>query len=237
MAKTHGKETAVLINEFDVSGFFNSMDLSRDVDTPESTTFGDDDREYIAGLRGGSISYGGFWDNTSTTGSDEVLNATLGVATARIVSAYPAGTTLGNIAYLYNTHSTSYSVSSPVDGITSISADMIATGQIERGVSVHALTARTSTANGTSVDSGASSSNGGVGHLHVTALSGATTLDVDIEDSANDSTFASLISFTQVTTSTTSERSTVAGTVDRYLRAAWTISGTSYTFAVTFARR
>lgn len=238
MAFSSGKGADVLINEFDLAKYFNNLDLSRDADVPETTVFGDDDRTYIAGLRGGTISLSGFFDNTTTTGSDEVLNATLGVATARLMSAAPIGMTLGNPVYMLTTHTTSYSVTSPVDGVVGVSADVTATAQIDRGVSLHDVTAISSTANGSSVDNAASSAGGGIGSLHISVIATGSTLDVDVEDSPDDAAWTSLISFAQATVTTTSESKTVAGTVDRYTRAAWVrgASGT-YTFALAFARR
>lgn len=137
MAKTHGKETAFTITdsgstERDISAYLTSVDFSRDVDTPESTTFGDDDREYIVGLRGASFSVSGFWDDTATSGPDVVLNGLLGLATASTFEYGPEGSTTGDIRYTGSCFLTSYSTSSPVDGITTFSADFIVTGAVTR---------------------------------------------------------------------------------------------------------
>jgi len=244
MANTHGKHIDVFINEFDLTSYFNNMDLSREVDTPEVTAFGNDDRVYIAGLKGGTASLSGFWDNTVILGSDVVLRATLGVATARTVTIGPEGTAIGDVLYLFSTHTTSYNITGAVDGVVEINADLQATAVMDAGFALHALTAETSTGdtNSSAVDNAAASSNGGVGHLHVSALGTPTTLDVDVEESSDDAVgdpYAAILSFTQVTTALTSERKAVAAgtTVERYLSTAWTIVGTSYTFAVGFARR
>lgn len=89
--------------------------------------------------------------------------------------------------------------------------------------------------NEASVDQDASSSNGAVANLHVTAFTGTDAV-IKIQDSANDADWADLITFTTVD-GVTSERATVAGSVDRYVRAI-VASGTfsSVTFAVSFAR-
>ena len=245
MAFVHGREGRVVFNEFDLSCFFNNVDMSREADTPEVTTFCDDFRAYITGFRGATLSFSGFYDPTTTTGSDEILANSIGATNASIVSYAPNGFAVGEPIYLFRTHSTGYSVSQPVDGVVSITADMNATGTLVRGFSLHQLAAETTTANGTSVDGTASTTTGWTAHLHVTAVSGGTpTLDVDVADSANDTTFATVTgaSFTQVTTSPSSERltsSTSTATVRRYVRAEWTISGStpSYTFTVTFARQ
>lgn len=98
--------------------------------------------------------------------------------------------------------------------------------------------ARTTSGNGTSKDDTASSSNGATAILHCTAASGTSpTLAVKVQHSADNSTWADLITFTTLTAAG-AERKVVSGTVNRYVRAIWTIGGTSpsFTFAVTFAR-
>ncbi len=238
MAFSHGKGTRVLLNEFDLSSFFNNADVARDVDVPETTVFNLDDRTYINGLRGGTVSYSGFYDATATTGVDVVLEATLGVATARIVTHAPLGLAIGNVVYMFSTHSTSYSISHPVDGVVSLTADLQATGQIDRGVSLHSLTAETAVADFASVDNTASSANGGIGFLHVTALTGTDVTFVIADDVDDVDPFADIITFT-VVTGPTSESLTVSGTVERYVRSEISAATalTSVTFAISFARR
>ena len=90
-----------------------------------------------------------------------------------------------------------------------------------------------------SVDNTASSANGGAGTLHVptNTVNGNTT--IKIQHSANDASWADLISFTAVGSSAkTSEIKAVTGTVNRYLRASASTAGSSgsITFMIAFAR-
>ena len=242
MATTHGKNVDVFINEFDLTAFFNNMDLNREAENPETTTFSKNDRTFIAGLKGGNVSLSGFFDSAAGA-SDEVLNATLGAAADRVVTIGPGGTAIGDVTYLFRTRTSSYNVSGSVDSVVEVTADLLANREIDRGVALHNLTAETVTgdSNATSVDGLGVTTNGGTGHLHVTAVSTPTTLDVDIEDSADDAAWLALTggTFTQVTTAAISEQITVAAgqAVRQYLSTAWVIVGTSYTFAVAFARR
>ena len=75
---------------------------------------------------------------------------------------------------------------------------------------------------------------GATGFLHVTQFSG-TNATVTIQDSANDSTFGTLVAFTAAT-GLTSEKVTVAGTVERYVRINLAGTFTTITFVVSFAR-
>lgn len=63
----------------------------------------------------------------------------------------------------------------------------------------------------------ANSSGGAVGYQHVSALSGFSGFIGKVRDSPDDTTYADLITFTDVTTAPDGERLTVSGTVDRYL--------------------
>lgn len=104
------------------------MDFSRDVDTPEVTTFGDDDREYIVGLRGSTISASGFWDATL----DGVIGQVVGNATTLTFEYGPQGSDSGDVRYTGECILQSYSPSSPVDSAASWSADFIITGAVTR---------------------------------------------------------------------------------------------------------
>lgn len=83
----------------------------------------------------------------------------------------------------------------------------------------------------------ASTVNGGVGFQQVSAFSGFTGYVGKIQDSADDSTYADLATFTNVTSGPTAESVTVTGTVDRYLSLDGNIVGSgSITVFAGFAR-
>lgn len=105
------------------------------------------------------------------------------------------------------------------------------------GYSIHDLTAESANGTGTEFDGTASSALGAVGHLHVTAFSGFTNIIVKIQTATTSGgAYSDLITFSTVT-GVTSQRSIVTGTVNRYVQAVWTKTGTgSATFAVGLAR-
>jgi hypothetical protein len=79
--------------------------------------------------------------------------------------------------------------------------------------------------------------NGGVGYLEVSDFSGFTGVVVKIRSSADDITYADLVTFTNVTAAPSAERLTVAGTIDRYLCVTGTVTGAgTITPFVGFAR-
>ena len=190
----------------------------------------------------------GMWAS-DTDGSDEELVALLGNATTPILTVRQGAAAIGSRAIIAQANETSYAITNPVADVATIVADFECTpNQVSNLTFALAggvqLTAGASIAHGSlgnlsSVDNAASSANGGAGTLHVptNTVNGNTT--IKIQHSANNSTWADLITFTVVgSTVKTSEIKAVSGTVNRYLRATASTAGSSgsITFMVAFAR-
>lgn len=226
MAFKHGKDTKVYVNNSDFSAYFNSVDTTRTADVAESTTFGKASKTYIVGNKDGTITISGFFDATADAtlqpllgGADMIL--TVGIDGLDAIDSCVFGK--GNI--------TNYGVSSPVGDIVATSIDIQADSGLFNGTVLENNT-YTATASGTARDNTLSTANGGAGFLIVSSASGTTpTLDAKITHSADDATYVDLVTFTQATT-TTSEVKTVAEgtTVNRYLKAEFTVGGTSPSF-------
>lgn len=94
------------------------------------------------------------------------------------------------------------------------------------------------TGNGTTYDSLNASTNGGVGVVQVVAKGGgAGTLTVTIQHSADGTTWVDKATFAGATVAHSFERVAVTGTVNRYLRAIWIVTGGTWQAHVSFARR
>ena len=244
----HGKSTAVYIDEFDLSEYFTDSSFTTENDTAETTAYGATNKSYIVGLRSGTLSLSGLWA-ADTDGSDEELQALLGNATEPLITVREGTAAIGGRAVIAQANETDYSITNPVSDVVSVSADFECTTTgitnltyaLSGGVQ---LTAGASIAHGSlgalsSVDNAASSANGGAATLHVptNTVNGNTTIKV--QHSANDSTWADLISFTAVSsTAKTSEIKAVTGTINRYLRVTASTAGSSgsITFMVAAAR-
>lgn len=238
----HGKDAAIVHGATALTSFLNDGSVSQDIETAETTVFGSAGgaKTYIVGLRDATLSASGLFDGAANA-VDDVLQASIGSDTLAPVLFAQSGITAGNRCYIMQAKTTSYEVSAPVGDVVSVSYDAQADGGTDDAILLTALAAVTATGNGSSQDNTTSTANGGVAQLHVTANSMNNNTIFKVQHSADNSTWVDLATFTTVaTTVTTSERVTVATgtTVNRYLRANYTASGTgSITFTMAFARR
>lgn len=244
MAFRHGKSTRILIGSTDLSSFFRDTSQSTSIETAETTTYGaaGASKTFVTGLVDSTVSLSGlFADGTGE--ADDIISTALG-SDADIVFtvAQDGGLTVGRRCLLGQAIETKYDISSPVGDVVSTSLDLQSDGEIGRGVVLAALDSISATGNGTAVDNATSTSDGGTATLHVTANTRNGGITVKVQHSADNVTYADLATFTVVSTATkTSERRVVASgtTVNRYLRASYTVAGStgSATIAVAFGRR
>jgi hypothetical protein len=238
----HGKNVNVFIDEFDFSTYFNDVSASTTVDTAETSAFGTSAKTYVVGHRDGTVSLSGMFEGTASTGTDEFFDNALGNATKALVIVAPEGHSNGAGAIMLEADDTSYEVSSAIADIVQASAEFQSTDAVEHGKILSSGSTVTATGNGTAVDNGASTTNGGAGFLSVPVNTRNGNITVKIQHSADNSTFADLVTFTVVSgTTTTSEKIEVADgtTVNRYLRVNYTVAGStgSATPVVAFTRR
>lgn len=235
----HGKNVNVFVNEYDFSTYFNDVSATSTVETAETSSFGSSAKTYIVGLQDGTVSLNGMFDGTAT-GTDVVFSAVLGSTTKQNVIVAPSGHSNGATAIVLEADDTSYEVSGAVADVVQTSAEFQSSDGVEHGKILSSGSAITATGSGTSVDNTASSANGGVGFVSVPTNTRNGNITVKVQQSADNSTFTDLITFTVVTsTQKTFERVEVTGTVARYLRVNYTVAGStgSATPVVAFARR
>lgn len=241
----HGKNTIIVFDSFDLSTYFNTVSTTATAEAVETTTFGSANKTYAIGQKDGTVSFEGLFDG-STDAVDQVLSTAVAATSKKIITVGSEGAGIGRKAKLLNTDETSYEISSAVADMVTISAEAQASGTIggiDGGVLLAAQQAVTATAQNASVDNAASTPNGGVGHLHVTGNTRDGSATIKIQHSANNSTFADLVVFTNTTNSTTTSQrvEVAAGTViNRYVRVNISALGGStgsLTITVGFARR
>lgn len=235
----HGKTTGVFYNGSDLSPYFNEASVSEDVETAEVTTFGSSAKSYIVGLADGTISAAGMFDGDAGA-IDQILTSTLGSDTLDMVTVTPDGVSFGRRSYSANSIETSYEISSPVSDVVSANLEIQATQGIDSGFLLGGRVVVSASGNSATLDQTASSTNGGIGYLHVTSnnRSGASTFKV--QDSSDGVTFVDRITFASVSASATGgERVAVTGSVGRYVRALHDpgVFTGSVTYTLAFARK
>ena len=238
MAKKIGTVGKVYVDQYDLSPSTAKIDKGGAIQIADVTAFGATARAKIAGQKDGMVDLRGFWDDAAldtvngTTGIDAALAAVFG--TAKVVSFYPAGDAplapgFGGRAELNE----NYHINSPVDGAAALSAQWTASGGLDDIISLQAKTQITlNGANQFSAsidDNGGASNNGFIVIYHIVAIDAATTITtLALQDSADNTTFATVAASASGLTGVGASRIAVAagaGVPRRYVRLV--INGTS----------
>lgn len=111
MAFTHSKNTVVLLDDNDISAFTNSTTYNRSADSHEVTTYGKNSKVYNGGLKDGTVTIGGLYDD-GATGPRAVIQPLLGTVVEFVFR--PEGTGTGKPEDTVNVLVTAYNESSPV---------------------------------------------------------------------------------------------------------------------------
>lgn len=183
--------------------------------------------ERIGGKRDGGFQFSAFF-NDATGQAHPTLSA---LPTTDTVVTYFRGTTLGNPAASVNAKQVGYDGTRAEDGMFTFDVTAEANGYgLEWGRSLTAgVRTDTGATNGSSIDYGAGigqTTLGAQAYLQVFDFTG-TDVTITVQDSTNDSVWANLVAFTQVTSGPTFERvaTSATETVDRYLRVITTTTG------------
>lgn len=236
MAFVHSKNSRVFLNEDHQSANISGYTTRHARTFGTVTALTDSGYRAVPGLLSGSLAVRGMFDSAAGSLHEEYL-ACIGTDNSALWTICPDGTTLGNPAIIAVCDPQGYTVDAAVAEAVTVAIDAMPDDGVDIGVVLHDHAAETADGNGTSVDNAASSANGGVATLHVTAYSGLTDAVIKVQHSSDNSSWSDLITFTTVT-GTTSERKTVTGTVNRYVRATVDVTGTgSVTYLVGVARR
>lgn len=197
------------------------------------TTLGDSAKAFIGGINEWSFSVDGMFDNATTSGSvHAAMNSPLAASDTVAVSVASTGFAAGSPVWVFPAKEVTYEVKSQVEGAVEYSLVYGAGTAPAIGVSLADLAAVSTTSNGASQDNTAATSNGFVAQLHITAVSGTTpSLTAVVQQSTNSSAWTTLGSFTAAN-AVGSQIITGTGTVNRYLRIAWTVTGTTPSFTV-----
>ena len=238
MAFVSATKSRVLIGDFNFSPVTASVSGDWPTDMLDFTTINDAAKVFQPGQDTSTAALSGWLDVDATSNLHfDQLNDLKANTTPEPFTYAPRGFALGTEVWMAGALAAGFSTGAQVADRVTYSLDLQTDGATELGISLHDLTAETADGNGTGYDGGAASSAGGVGHLHVTAFSGFSAASIVIADSADNSSFATILTFTSVA-GLTQQRSVITGAVRRYIRYSIDVTGSgSITFVATFARR
>ncbi len=239
MARMHGSDCRIYLGGRNVSGDIAEISPKFAAANHDASNFGSGGWvEADPGLLSWDAAFNGFYD-PAVGGYGRQLEALLG-ASGGILSIYEGDAdAIGDKGVLFG-DSVLESRDEPisVNDIIKLNGALKGSERVGfQGRLLHVLGQETISGDTATLDNLASSANGGLGILHVTAITGSWT--IKIQHSTNDVDWVDLITFTQVTAAggVTAEAKAAAGTVNRYLQITFTedVAG-SITFAAGFAR-
>ena len=240
MAKQILQDCRIFVGSADLSGWSNKVEIKRAVEDKDVTNFRSGGaKEFIGGLGSSVIDVEGMFEATDLTMPDDVLDPNVGVVGPWTVT--PNDSVVGALAYLLNVLEGGYVIGGAVGDVAPFKASGVGSWPRARGAILSPPgAARTVTGVGTSVQLGATAAGKYLYlALHVLSVAGtgSPTITVRVEGD-NSGAFSSPITLATFTAATApgGQILRVAGPVtDDWLRAAWTVSGSSPSFLAVVA--
>ncbi len=224
MAASHGKSSRVLADGYLLHDYLSSVEVPMECETLETTPLNSSgSKQYVSGNRDATLSGEGFFENSTGISIDSVMNSALGSSSV-IWTVYPDGYTAGNYGMGTKTIETAYNISTPVDGVISMTVEGQSKVGRDRIQSIMALTSKTTTnSTGTPVSASAGSTKGGIGYFQRTDNSTTWVTPTLQHSSSQGAAWTTLVSFSTCS-SKGAQRVAVSGTVKKCVRGKWTIS-------------
>lgn len=245
MAFSHGTQARVWLDGHAASCVVNEVSIDAEVDTAETTTLCKTAKTYIPGLEDGTVSLSGFFD-TDTADPAGTLESVLHdrARTLFPILYYPQGGDMaGDPAYIMNGFLSSYAIGTSVSEAATVEMEYQTSSGFIRGLVLQPEITVSVSDDGDHYDSLTATTDGGAAILSVSAASGTSPeLNVVIEHTADDPSgtpvWSTLATF-NTAEGISSEIVPLVGTVQRYLRVVWTVSGASaeFTFNVTIRKQ
>lgn len=243
MAKGHGKKAKVYLTGVDISTYLKSASTGGDQDTADSSGLSQDDKTFVLGMQTGKASLDGMFGAKGKEAGEvsqiaDVLEAAFGVSPLTLCHL-PQGDGFGKRANILAGAQSSVEISTPYSDLGKISGALTSNIGVSGGLTLHESKQEVAGGNGEGLDLGAApvkTEHGGVGSLQVFAVETGPFV-CKIQHSADNITFADLITFVSVSAGEKAEAIVLPqGTeVKRYIRALWTLTGKA-TFHAAFCR-
>lgn len=239
MTAQRGKHAKIWIEGYHLTTRLSDVKPSCNYEEVEASGFSQD-KGYVKGQAECAMVLDGYFSEDTGSTHEALKNAgTDGDMLITLALGANAAPAVGDPTASIKGEQFNYQPNSDLKGVIAVHADFKCKGfPLEFGNLLADLSA-TANGNQASVDNAASSANGGVGYLHILGLSAGDTITVKVQHSTDDAAWADLITFTLDGSALDAERIVVAGTVNRYVRASYTVAGASISFpiAVAFGRK
>jgi hypothetical protein len=231
----------LLVSGMNILGQTTMLEDTQEALIEETTVLGDAyEQQAYVGVKRFSLTQQGFFDDAANSANAAMITP----GSSKVLSYAPEGNAVGDRFVGSPMVQADYVRQIQRGALTKANASYMSEGDHDEGQIVAPLAERTSASNtqASSLDNGDDSAAGGAGYLQMTSLTlgGYTNIVIKIQDSADDLSYADLITFTAVTAAPAAERKTVTGGVDQYLAAAWAYTGSgsnpTATWVVGFAR-
>jgi hypothetical protein len=238
MAKWASLQSGVIIGARDCSSDLLSIDPKFSRTLHSATSLADADKKAAGGLFECGYSAEGYY-NDSNGFVQQLTDALTNPASGSgITSAFPGNATSIGAAGVVLPDGLIKMVGDPlkVDNLVMVQFEMQSNGKPGLTAKLlHPLGTESATGSSTYFDRGASSANGGMANLHVTAVTGVNPATIKVQHSTDHSVWVDLITFAAVSAAG-AQSLQVAGTVNRYIRANFTIgAASSDTFILSFS--
>lgn len=235
-----GKHTKVWMGGYHLTTRISDVKPSSNYGEVEASGY-TQDHNYMKGQAEGAMVLDGYYNQS--TGSTHLALRSAGTDGGHVISLWLGNNTntpaVGDQTVSLYVEQFNYQPNADLKGVIAVHAEFKSKGYpLEFGV---LLADATITANGnqSSVDNAAGTTAGGVGFLHILDVSSGDAITVKVQHSTDNSSWSDLLTFALTGSTVGSERKEVSGTVNRYIRASYTVTGSSISFpiAVAFCRK
>lgn len=241
MTKLAGDHVQILVGGYELTGDSNRININDSRDMFDVTAFGDGAHKFMPGQRMMAVQHAGFL-NSDDAGSHPVLK---GNSVDRVFSVYlgqNAAPVEGNPVYSLLTQQTRYGTLPQFNKFIPFNAAFANRGEMGGwGVALAVPTTFSNSSNGSGIDNGDPTSNGGIACLHVLTATTTDTYTITVEGSTNGNFSGeetTLTTFTLNGSALGSELKAISGTIPRHTRwkAVQATSGDTVEIAISLIR-
>jgi hypothetical protein len=225
-----GEHVAVLVAGYDLTGDMNRIAIDDSRKMQAASVFGDVVAKFIPGQRMAKLNHQGFM-NAASAQAHPVLKGLAVDGVLSILLGQNADPVDGDLAYHLMSAQEQYQVAPQIGQVIPFRASFANKGdEAGWGVALAVPVTITNSSNGSSIDNGAASSNGGAVFLHILQAAATDTYSIIVEGSATGvfgGEETTVATFTLNGSQINSERVAAVTSIPRYLRYKATRTGSA----------